>query len=89
LFHPFNCLYEKKPASSEDCLSFFHFSFSSIAQAQSWQDTVALIDKVFSRYTDANPGAQLAISRNGQVIYSSAHGMADLEHNTLLPKQQK
>lgn len=64
-------------------------TFSSAARAQSWQDTVALIDKVFSRYTDANPGAQLAISRNGQVIYSSAHGMADLEHNTPITKTTK
>ncbi|HVE61181.1 MAG TPA: serine hydrolase domain-containing protein [Chitinophagaceae bacterium] len=61
----------------------------SIANAQSWQDTVALIDKIFSRYADANPGAQLAVSRNGEIIYLSARGMADLEHNVSLTKQSK
>ncbi len=69
-------------------LFIFLFATSTV-HAQSWQDTVALIDKVFSRYTDANPGAQLAISRNGQIIYSSARGMADLEHNTPLTKTTK
>jgi CubicO group peptidase (beta-lactamase class C family) len=67
----------------------FVLLISSVAHSQTWQDTVGLIDKVFSRYTDANPGAQLAISRNGQVIYSSAHGMADLEHNVPLTKTTK
>ena len=28
-----------------------------------------------------NPGCQLSISRNGQVIFTKAWGMADLEHN--------
>ncbi len=64
----------------------FH-SFSS--GAQTWQDTTALIDKIFSRYADANPGAQLAISRNGQIIYSAARGMADLEHNASINKTTK
>jgi CubicO group peptidase (beta-lactamase class C family) len=35
------------------------------------------------------PVHNLAISRNGQVIYSSAHGMADLEHNTPITKTTK
>ena len=49
--------------------------------AQLSQDTVALLEKIISRHTQTTPGVQLAISRNGQVIYSSARGMADLEHN--------
>ena len=48
--------------------------------AQGWQDTVAQIEKVFSRYKSGNPGTQLAISRNGKIIFSKAWGMADLEH---------
>jgi CubicO group peptidase (beta-lactamase class C family) len=52
-------------------------------------DTIAMLDKLMSRYADANPGAQLAISRNGQIIYSSARGMADLEHNVPLTKTSK
>jgi CubicO group peptidase (beta-lactamase class C family) len=52
--------------------------------AQSWQDTVSKIEKLFARYKPSNPGAQLAISRNGKVIFSKAWGMADLEHNSPL-----
>ena len=87
-----NCTlgYMKKAfALPKTILAVFLFAFSPVIHAQSWQDTVALIDKVFSRYADANPGAQLAISRNGQVIYSSARGMADLEHNTPITKTTK
>ena len=49
--------------------------------AQTWADTVAAIEKAYNRYKPTDPGAQLAISRNGQVIFSKAWGMADLEHN--------
>ncbi|MEJ7674146.1 MAG: serine hydrolase domain-containing protein [Chitinophagaceae bacterium] len=70
------------------CFIIFVYT-ATFANAQSWQDTVALIDKVLSRYADANPGAQLAINRNGQIIYSSARGMADLEHNVPLTKTSK
>lgn len=70
-------------------LFIFFFMVTSALNAQSWQDTVAMIDKVFNRYTDQNPGAELAISRNGQIIYSSARGMADLEHNAPFSKTTK
>ncbi|MBK8520074.1 MAG: serine hydrolase domain-containing protein [Ferruginibacter sp.] len=59
-------------------------SVCKIGKAQSWQDTVLSIDKLFARYKPANPGAQLAISRNGKIIFSKAWGMADLEHNAPL-----
>ena len=54
---------------------------------QSWEDTVARIEKIFARYKPGGPGTQLAISRNGQLIFSKAWGMADLEHNTPLTTQ--
>lgn len=56
-------------------------TISILGNAQSWQDTVVLIEKIFDRYKPANPGCQLTISRNGQIIYSHAWGMADMEHN--------
>ena len=56
-------------------------SIHLLTRSQSWQDTVAHIEKIFSRYKPAIPGAQLAISRYGKVIFSKAWGMADLEHN--------
>ncbi|MDF2191068.1 serine hydrolase domain-containing protein [Paraflavitalea sp. CAU 1676] len=63
-------------------------SASFSAAAQSWQDTVARIEQIFSRYNnDKTPGAQLAISRNGSVIFSKAWGMADLEHQVPLTPQ--
>jgi len=52
--------------------------------AQSWQDTVARIEKIFTRYKAGIPGAQLAIGRHGKVIFSKAWGMADMEHNVPL-----
>ncbi|HYE55279.1 MAG TPA: serine hydrolase domain-containing protein [Chitinophagaceae bacterium] len=52
--------------------------------AQTWDDTVRSIEKIMERYKPSSPGAQLAISRNGQVIYSKAWGMADLEHKAAL-----
>src|SRR5678815_3853099 len=57
------------------------FTFCLAATAQSWQDTIAQIEKIFARYKPGMPGAQLAIALNGQVIFSKAWGMADLEHN--------
>lgn len=62
-------------------LSLLLFSFYFISNAQTWQDTLTLIEKMAERYKPAGPGCQLAISRNGQVIFSRAWGMADLEHN--------
>ena len=52
--------------------------------AQTWQDTVARIEKIFARYKPGNPGALLAIGRHGKVIFSKAWGMADMEHNVQL-----
>lgn len=61
----------------------------SYCQAQSWEDTVRQINQLFSRYADDAPGAQLAISRNGQVIYSAARGMANLEAGQKLTTTSK
>jgi CubicO group peptidase (beta-lactamase class C family) len=55
-----------------------------VGSAQSWEDTVVRIEKLFVRYKPNIPGAQLTISRNGKILYSKAWGMADLEHNVAL-----
>src|SRR5688572_26143414 len=62
-------------------LSVPFFTAYLFATGQSWQDTIAQIEKIFARYKPANPGAQLAIGRHGKVIFSKAWGMADMEHN--------
>jgi CubicO group peptidase (beta-lactamase class C family) len=59
-------------------------SFPLLTFAQTWEDTVRSIEKIFERYKPSGPGAELAISRNGKVIFSRAWGMADLEHNVAL-----
>jgi len=52
--------------------------------AQNWTDTAAKIENIFSRYTANDPGAELAIMRNGKIIFTKAWGMADLEHGAKL-----
>lgn len=60
----------------------FTFSICSfLAPAQTWQDTVARIEKFFTRYSADKPGASLTIARNGKVLYSKTWGMADMEHS--------
>jgi CubicO group peptidase (beta-lactamase class C family) len=60
-----------------------------ISNAQTWQDTVNQVEKIMSRYKDSGPGAQVAISRNGVIIYNSAKGLADMEHNVPLTVTSK
>ncbi|RZJ66578.1 MAG: serine hydrolase [Flavobacterium sp.] len=52
--------------------------------AQTANDTIALIDAVFTQYEASNPGCQLSVSRKGKLLYSKAFGMADLERNVAL-----
>jgi CubicO group peptidase (beta-lactamase class C family) len=62
----------------------FVFLFN-LSFAQSWQDTIIQIEKVVSQYYQLqSPGVQLSISRNGEIIFSKAWGMADLEHGVPL-----
>jgi CubicO group peptidase (beta-lactamase class C family) len=63
---------------------FITLLLADLAAAQSWQDTLTRIDKAFSQYHPENPGCQVSVSRNGQVIFSKAWGMADLERNVPL-----
>src|SRR5574339_334449 len=65
-------------------LSFVSSVIYLFTTAQSWQDTVTKIEKIFERYKPHKPGAQLAIARNGSIIFSRAWGIADLEHNVPL-----
>lgn len=65
-------------------LLFISSIFIQASYGQTWQDTLSLIDKTLSQYHPENPGCQLAISRNGQLIFSKAWGMADLERNVPL-----
>ena len=61
-------------------LVLFFLSYQAV-NAQSWQDTVNTITKLFDRYKPDNPGCQLSISRNGKIIFSKAWGLADIEHH--------
>lgn len=68
-------------------LAIFFSTTCLLTSAQSWQDTVLQIEKIFARYKPTNPGTQLAISRHGTIIFSKAWGMADLEHNVPLTRE--
>ena len=57
---------------------------STTCLSQTKQDTLKLIDKAMSIYLPQNPSCQLSIKRNGEIIFSKAYGMADLEHNVPL-----
>jgi len=54
---------------------------SATGFGQSFQDTLARIENAMRMYMPSNPGCQLSIQRNGQIIYSKAFGLADLERN--------
>ncbi|WP_259065250.1 serine hydrolase domain-containing protein [Mucilaginibacter sp. X4EP1] len=40
-----------------------------------------MINKLFDRYQPNHPGCQVAISRNGEIIFSKAWGLANLDNN--------
>jgi CubicO group peptidase (beta-lactamase class C family) len=58
---------------------FISFFIMQIAAGQDWQDTLLIIDKALNQYSPDGPGCQVSVSRNGQLIFSKAWGMADLE----------
>lgn len=43
-------------------------------------DTLNRIDALFASYHNATPGVSIAISRNGNLLYRKAFGLANLEH---------
>ena len=55
-----------------------------VTSAQIGQDTIRKIEAIFSKYQPDHPGCMLSISRNGQLIYSKAWGLADMERNVPL-----
>lgn len=57
--------------------------------SQTFQDTLALIEKSMLHYLPENPGAQLSIQKNGRIIFSKAYGLADMEHDVPLTLTSK
>lgn len=45
------------------------------------------IDSLFQCYSQEKPGGQLAVSLHGQIVYSKAWGMANLESGTTLTRE--
>ncbi len=62
-------------------LSFSLLSIASFAQTTSFHDTIQKLDQLFAHFNTNTPGGSLTVSRNGQLLYHKAFGMADLEHN--------
>ena len=44
-------------------------------------DTLAQIDKLFSKWNNSTPGGSVLVARGDKIIYHKAFGLADLEHN--------
>jgi CubicO group peptidase (beta-lactamase class C family) len=42
---------------------------------------IAKIDSLFASYSNNNPGASVAIIKNGKTVFEKAYGLADLENN--------
>jgi CubicO group peptidase (beta-lactamase class C family) len=51
-----------------------------MAQSKTFIDTLQRIDQLFSKWNTLTPGGVITISRNGEILYQKAFGMADLEH---------
>jgi CubicO group peptidase (beta-lactamase class C family) len=65
------------------CFLSLAFLHSNVVRAQTLSlDTLAMIDKIFSGWSESTPGGVVQLTREGQTIYLKAFGMADLEHNT-------
>ena len=58
-----------------------------VLHAQTWQDTTVLVEKIFEKYKQTNPGCQLAISRHGKIVFSRAWGMANMEQQVPLTRE--
>jgi CubicO group peptidase (beta-lactamase class C family) len=65
------------------CFLFISF-FIPCSFGQTWQDTLAIIERSFNQYAPGSPGCQLSVSRNGELIFSKAWGMSDLERKATL-----
>ena len=61
--------------------------FCHITCAQCIHDTLINIDKIIAHYGSNIPGFQIAISRDGNVIYSKAVGIANLEYGIPITKE--
>lgn len=63
--------------------SLFAFLLSILAQTTFAQpiDTVAQIDKLFSSWSNATPGASVLVARGEKILYHKAFGLANLESN--------
>src|SRR5689334_6554519 len=44
-------------------------------------DTIAFINKIFSKWNNATPGGSVLVARGNKILYHKAFGLADLEHN--------
>jgi CubicO group peptidase (beta-lactamase class C family) len=55
-------------------------SYGFIATTQEASDRAAEINRLFSRFDGAMPGAAVAVVRNGEIVFSRGYGLANLEY---------
>lgn len=61
-------------------LLFFASLYLPVSAQTPSADTINQIDEIFKDWNSGTPGAAIAVQRNGEMIYSKAFGMANLEH---------
>ena len=61
--------------------AFFILSFSLLGQKKLGKEQIQQIDAIFTDWNnETNPGAGIAVVKNGQPIFSKGFGMASLQH---------
>jgi CubicO group peptidase (beta-lactamase class C family) len=78
-----NTILLKKPFA---CLALFVIALHGVTHAQPNQDTKeslsVRVDKIFAQWDKPDsPGCELAVIKDGQIVYKRGYGMANLEHN--------
>src|SRR6185295_3491654 len=68
------------------CLALVVFALHNVTPAQQTQDKKESlpdrVDKVFAQWDKRDsPGCELAVIKDGQIVYKRGYGMANLEHD--------
>src|SRR5436190_14635780 len=76
----------KLPQMGLTCLALVIFAVNNVTGAQPSQDKKESIpekvNKVFVTWDDSgSPGCELAVIKDGQIVYKRGYGMANLEHS--------
>src|SRR5699024_3601310 len=63
------------------------FTGISIGNSQSLEDKKNTLDKYLSQFSKDEPGAELVIAKNGEIIYSNLFGYSNLQTHSKINRQ--